>query len=208
MMDNLLDRAADAARRAHVIDPGYPTERPAARLAIWRARQTRDLAAVLGVDVARVSIARDPRRSHLRPGAQLLTVDLTDTLDELIEVIDDDPYGSFSTGDPFGPPKRPLLYGVLRFIPIPGFEALFGVLGTCPHCRAPGVAIAAIAQLADLGNWAVIGEAPDNGLRFTLSADPLHPSCPEEHATEPSGDPVRLADPSPAHRGSSEADDD
>lgn len=208
MMDNLLDRAADAARRAHVIDPDYPTQRPAARLAMWRARQARDLAAVLGIDIARVTISRDPRRSQLRPGAQLLTVDLTDTLDDLIVLRESDPYGSFPAPGPFGPPDRLLLPGLLRFIPIPGFEALFGVLGTCPDCRAPGVAVAAIAQLADLGNWAVIGEAPDNGLRFTLGADPLHPSCPEEHIAEPSGGPVRLADSSSADSASSEADVD
>jgi hypothetical protein len=165
---DLYARAADAFTRARQAAPDFGRENVAAEVTIRRARLTRELAGILGVDPALITVTDDVARSYLGTAGQLLTV----WLDRSAEPPTTTPRG-LDAQDALPRPDAEL---VLRFVPVLGHDGVFAVLSRCADCNATDVPVAAITSLADLGAWVVEGRAPDNGLRYTLGWDLGHMS--------------------------------
>ncbi|MFI5593672.1 hypothetical protein ACIA5G_52220 [Amycolatopsis sp. NPDC051758] len=125
---SLAERAITMARRYRDAAPREFDERYAVA-SRWsrRAASAANLAAALGIPADTVLARDDPHRRY--------GIDTSVTPGDLFEV----------TGE-----------GSLRwqFIPdLAGFQPSWGwlLLGPCPHCEAPGVPVARVAGLADLG---------------------------------------------------------
>lgn len=154
---SLTERAIAAARRTREIAPHEFADRTNLRLR-WdrRAVTATNVATALGVPVDTVLVRDDPDR-HYGIGTSRMPGDL-------IEVHGDD--------------------GVRwRFIPdLTGFNPMWGwlLLGECPYCEAPGVPLARIAGLADLGAHLApeFGEHGADAAPPEFRGDPGHrPDC-------------------------------
>lgn len=107
----------------------------AAHVRRLRARMVRDVAVMLGVPAARVVVTDDPTRRYNGHAGHLITVH-----------------------DPDDPAT------VYRLVPEAGLGGLYLLLDECPDCTAPGVPMATVAGLSDLGRYlAATGPVPPGG---------------------------------------------
>jgi hypothetical protein len=165
----LTDRARHAAEATRQADPGGFDTRFADPIA-WkaRARYAINLAVMLGIDPADVTVRDDPDRRY---GARYPV--------PLLHVPDTSRTGSGELpgdGSPAG----------WWFIPETGDRDSFLALGPCPACggQVPVARIASIADLGDLigrdlGRWDDPAAPASDRLPIEFDGDPgHHPGCP------------------------------
>jgi hypothetical protein len=115
----------------------------------------RDLAALFGVDRARVTITDDPRSAPSGHAMPVFALDL-------------------DTPPALAHPAPALGDAAADRITIGGMRELSVLSGVCPRCRTHAIPVIALARLVDLHGWARSGRAVGGRMRVTLGLDPDH----------------------------------
>lgn len=159
--------ATAAAAAALALDP-HPDPATAgggaAHVRRLRARMTRDVAVMLGVPAARVVVTDDPARRYGGHAGHLITVHDHDDPD-------------------FDDPAT-----VYRFVPETELGGLYLLLDECPDCTAPGVPMATVAGLADLGRYLAATRPVPPGAPDPDDEENGRPDLPEEFFGDPGHD--------------------